>query len=124
MPDNLVWSLLGNRLTTLKAMRDAYRGEQKAEIIVNLGNRSDRGPRAARCGFLLDGNRRGKPFDRIDVRGFEAVEKLPRIGRKGFDITPLAFRINGIEGEAGFAGTAQASDYSQFVAGNLDVNTL
>ena len=58
MAHNLIGCLPGNRLTALEAVGDAYRREQETQIVVNLRDCSNCGPRAPGCGFLLDGNRR------------------------------------------------------------------
>src|ERR1039458_345615 len=46
-------------------------------------------------------------IDRVDVGSLHLVEKLAGIGGKRFHVAPLAFGVNGIESERGFAGAAQ-----------------
>ena len=75
-------------------------------------------------GFLLDRNGGGKPFNRIDIGFPHLLQKLTGVGRQGFDVPALSLRVDGVEGERRFAGTAQASDDNQLVAGDLDVDVL
>src|SRR5262245_22709659 len=105
-------------------MRNADRCIQKAKIIVNLSDRSHSRAGTSRGGFLLNGNGRRKTFNGIDVRRFKPVEELPRIGGQRFDVPTLTLRVDGVEGQTRFSGTAKAGDYSQFVARNFDVNAL
>jgi hypothetical protein len=60
----------------------------------------------------------------IDIGLFHHVEELARIGRQGFDITPLPFGIDRIEGERGFARPRQAGDHDKLVARNIHVDVL
>src|SRR5437667_2331043 len=73
-----------------------------AQIIVRL--RCGRDCRSwIRAGTaLLDGDGRGKTLDKIDIRLFHLIEKLPRISRETFDVTPLSFSIERIEGKGRF----------------------
>ena len=74
-------------------------GEQQAQVIVDLGDRADRGARIVRGGFLLDGDRRTQALDEIDIRLVHARQELPCVGRQRFDIATLALGVQGIEGE-------------------------
>ena len=80
-------------------MRDADGREQQPQVIVDFRNRSNRGARTARRGLLFDGDGRGKSLDGIDIRGFQPIEELTRVGGKGFHIAALAFGIDRVEGE-------------------------
>jgi hypothetical protein len=51
-------------------------------------------------------------------------KKLPGVGREGFDVPTLAFRIDRVECQRGLAGTAQAGNHRERVARNLDVDVL
>ena len=52
------------------------------------------------------------------------IKELARVGAEAFNIAPLAFGVDRIEGEAGLAGTRQGGDHDQFVAWNIHVNGL
>jgi len=55
---------------------------EETEIIVNLGGGGDGGARVARLILLLDRDSGGEAVDVIDVRFFDALKKLARIGGK------------------------------------------
>src|SRR5690606_29303531 len=61
---------------------------------------------------------------RIDVGLFELVQELPRVCRKRFDITALAFGIDRIERERRFARTRKPGNDRKFIARNFYVNVL
>jgi hypothetical protein len=52
------------------------------------------------------------------------VEELARIGRQRFDIAPLPFGIDGVEGQRRLARPRQPGDHHQLVAGNIDIDSL
>jgi len=60
----------------------------------------------------------------VDIRLAHHVEELPGIGRQRFNIAALAFRIDGVEGEAGLARPRQPGDHHQLVARNRDIDAL
>ena len=71
--------------------------KQELQMVIELGHRSDSGPgRTHRIGLV---NRDGRwyAFDLVDCRFVHAVQKLAGIGRKGFDIPPLAFGIERVK---------------------------
>ena len=53
-----------------RAMRNPDARIQKAQVVVNFRHRSDGGTRVFGGGFLVNGNCRGKPVNRIDIRFF------------------------------------------------------
>jgi len=83
----------------LRAIRVAGAREQQAQVVVDFGDRADRGTRVMRSGLLLDRDRRRKPLDQVHIRLFHQLQKLPRIGRQRFHIAPLPLGIQGVEGE-------------------------
>ena len=99
-------------------------GVQQPQIIVNFGGGCHRGPRIARGVFLLDGNGRGDAGDFIDVRLFDALQELPRVGGERFDVSPLAFGVDGVESQAGFAGAGDAGDHGDGVVGNVEADVF
>ncbi len=99
---DLLAGLARDGLAAVGAMRDANGGVDHAEVIVNFGDGADGGARRARCGFLLDGDRRRKPFDDVDFRTLHLIQKLARVGGERFDVAALAFGIDGVKGERRF----------------------
>src|SRR5882762_2856559 len=95
-----------------------------AEVIVNFRDGANGRTRRARGGFLLDSDRRRKPFDHVDFGALHLVEELARVGGKRFDVTALAFGIDRVEGERRFAGAGEAGDDREGVPGNFDADIL
>ena len=87
-------------------MRLAERGEEYAQIIINLGRGRYGGARIRARTALLDRDRRRKTFNKIDVRFLHLIEKLPSVGGKAFDVASLAFRVEGVESQRRFARAA------------------
>ena len=58
----------------------------------------------------------------VDVRLFHHGEELARVRRQGFDVSPLAFRVDGVERKRGFARPGQPGDHDQFVPRQVEVN--
>ena len=98
--------------------------EVEFEIIIHLRDRADGGTCRFDVVHLLDGDGWWDAFDAIDQGFVHAVEELPRVGREGFDIASLAFGIDGLEGERGFARTTRAGDDREFVDRDVDIDAL
>jgi len=86
-------------------VRNSDGGVKQAEVVVDLSDRAHRGARAAAGRLLLDGNGRTQALNRVYVGPLHLVEELAGIGGERLHITALAFRIDDVEGEAGFART-------------------
>ena len=77
-----------------------------------------------RGALLVNGDRGGEPFDRVDVRLVHLPEELAGVGGKRFHVAALAFRENGVERQGGLAGTGQTSQDDQFIARDFDADVL
>src|SRR6266446_2292749 len=119
---DLLAGLARDRFAAIRAMRHADGRVDDAEIIVNLGDGADGGARRPRGGFLFDGDRRGKAFDDVDFRALHLVEELARVGGERFDVAALAFGIDSVEGERGFARAGKAGDDREAVPGDFDAD--
>ena len=93
-------------------------------MIVQLGHGADGGARSAHRPALIDGDGRRDAFDAFDVRLVHAVEKLPGVGGKAFDVAALAFGVEDIEGEGRLTRTADTGHHGELVERNLDVEIL
>src|SRR5574340_173513 len=111
-------------LATLETEGPADAREEQPEVVVDLGDRPDRGAGIVARAFLFDGDRRRQPFDGVHVGLAHLFEKLPGIGGQGLDIAPLPFGIDRVEGQRGFARAAQARHDDQLVPRNLDIEIL
>jgi len=100
------------------------RGKEDPQIIVNFGRGRDRGSRVRAGAALLDGNGRGKAFDKIDIWFFHLIEELPRISGEALDVAALPLGIKSVEGQRGFSGAAQPRDDHQFLPWNFYMEIL
>ena len=106
------------------AMGSAAAGKEQTQIIVNLRRRRDSRPRIAGGVLLLDGNGRCNAVDQVDIRLFDAFQKLPRIRGQRFDVSPLPFRINGVKSELGLPRTRNPGDHGQLAVGQIAVDVF
>ena len=109
-----VWAVIGRR--ALRAMPLPGAGVEHAQIIVNLGDRADRRARVLARRLLRDRNRRAQARDEIDVRLGHLPQKLPGEARQAFDVAPLPFGIQRVEGQRAFARAADAGQANQLIA--------
>ena len=68
---------------------------------------------------LLKAYGRCEALDLANVRLVHLGQKLPCIGREAFHIAPLAFSIDNVKGQRGFAGTRGPADDHELVAGDI-----
>ena len=107
-----------------RAMGNAHTGEEESQVVVDFGYRSDRGTGIlARC-LLVDGNRRGQSVDLVDIGLAHLAEEHTRVAGEAFDISALAFGIDGIECKRGLSRTGKTRDDHQLVTGNGDIYVL
>ena len=106
--------------SALWAIHLAEAGEEDAQEVVDFGNGADRGTRVAARGLLFQRDGGGKALDLVDVRLVHLREELACVGGKGFHIPALAFRIDDVERECGFARSRRAADDHKFVAGDVE----
>ena len=108
----------------IRAARDPGAREEHAQVVVDFRDGANGGARIMRGGLLLDRDRGREALDAIDVGLVHHREKLTRIGGERFDITPLPFRIQGIEGKRGLARAGQAGQDDQPVTRQIDIDVL
>ena len=73
-------------------------------------------------GFLLDGDGGRQALDQIHIGLVHQLQKLARVGAQAFNITALAFGIQGVESERRLARTAEPGDDNQLVARDIEVD--
>ena len=120
--DHLADGLRLERHAMVGAARLAGAGEQQAQVVVDLGNGSDRRARVVRRRLLLDRDRGRQPLDVLDVRLLHHREKLACVSRERFDVAPLPLGVDGVERERRFARSRQPRDQHQPVSGYVDVD--
>ena len=121
---DLLHRLTLDRPAAAVAVRAADAGEQQPEVVVYLRHGADGRPRVVGHPLLVDGDRRGEPFDVLDVGLVHAAEELAGIGRQRFDVPPLAFGVDGVEGERRLARPGRARDDDELVSRDRDVDVL
>ena len=99
-------------------------GKQQLEVVVQLGHGAHGGARAAHRVGLVDGNGRGHAFHLVHRRSVHAVQELTGVGAEGFHITPLAFGVQGVEHQTGFARAAGPGEHRQLVGADVDVDVF
>ena len=110
--------------TVLRTARLANAGVEQPQVVVDLGDRADRGTRIVGGRLLFDGDRWRQAFDVVDIGLFHHGQELPRVGRQGLDVAPLSFGVERVERERRLARARQAGHHHQFVARDVEVDVL
>ena len=76
--DDLLRGLARDHPSAVRAVRHADAGVEKPEVVVDLGDRADRGARVARRRLLVDRDRRRETLDEVDVGLVHLPEELAR----------------------------------------------
>ena len=121
---DLLRGLGGNGPLALRTVRPPQRREEDAEVVVDLGHGADGGPRVADRRPLLDGDGGTEPGDGLHVRLLHLVQELAGVRGKALDVAPLAFGVEGIEGQAALPGPRRPGDHDQAVPRDVAVHPL
>ena len=121
---DLLRGLGGHGPLALGAVRAAQGGKEDAEMVVDLGNGAHGGARMADRRPLLDGDGGAEPGDGLHVRLLHLVQELAGVGGKALDVAPLAFGVEGVEGQAALPGPRRPGDHDQAVPGYVAVHPL
>ncbi len=122
--DHLLHGLGANLVAAARAVRHADRRVEQPQVIVDLGDRSDRRARVLRHRLLLDRDGRREPLDRVDVGLLHLLEELPGVGRERLDVAALALGVEGVEGERRLARARHTGDDHQPVPRDLQGDVL
>ena len=122
--DDLVDGVALDDAAAVEAGDGAAAGVEEAEVVVDFGGGGDGGAGVAGLVLLLDGDGGGEAVHVVDVGFFDALEELAGVGGEGFDVAALAFGVDGVEGERGFARAGDAADDGEGVVGDVDVDVL
>ena len=77
--DHLVHRLLFNHTPAVRAVGDADPGIEQTQVIVDLRDCSDRGPRVPVSRFLIDRDCGGEPLNALHVGLLHLTEELSRV---------------------------------------------
>ena len=116
--DDLVDGLLFDLLAAYRAVGGAHPGPEQAEIVIDLGDSAHGGPGILAGGLLVDGDGGGEAVDVVHVGLLHLPQEHPGIGGQGLHIPPLSLRVDGVEGQGGFAAPRQAGEHHQLVPRN------
>ena len=97
---------------------------EQLEVVIDLGDGAYRRAGGAHVVLLLDGDGGRDAFDAIDSGFVHAVEELAHVGGKGLHVASLAFSVEGLEGEGGFAGSGRAGHHGELAEGDIEVEPL
>ena len=89
---------------------------------MDFGGGSEGGTGGGAGVALLHGQGGGEALDGIDGGRRKGLEVQAGVGGKGLKVAALSFRINGVEGEGGFAGTGGAREDNEPVAWDIEIN--
>src|SRR3989344_2874288 len=95
---------------------------EHAQIVVNLCHGGDRRARIVGTAFLVYRNRRREAGYLINIRLRHLIEELPRVCRKGFNISSLPFCKNRVKGERGLTRAREASNHRHSASRHRDRN--
>ena len=107
--------------------RAGGRGDSRHEqlqVVIDLGDRADRGAGRLDAIALLDGDSGRNSLDGTSLRLVHPVEELPCVGAEGFDIASLSFGVNGVKGEARFSRATRPSHDNQRSRGEIEINAF
>ena len=97
---------------------------QHAQRIGQGADAADRRACGRRTALLLQRDCGRQAVDVVDLGHRHLVEQAARVGRHRFEVAPLGFRVQGAEGERGFAGTGYAGEHDQRIARDLEADVL
>src|SRR5580658_3608360 len=97
---------------------------EEAHVVVDFGGGRDGRARIARGVLLLDGDGGRESVDVVDIGLLDALEELTGVGGERFDVTALAFGVDGIEGERGFPRARDAGDDGELAVRDVHVDVF
>src|SRR5262249_37107010 len=89
---------------------------------IKLSQRGDRALASATAGALLDGNRGRDAEDGVHVRARSGLHELASVSVERFEITPLAFGEQNVEGERALPAARYTGDHGELLARDVDVD--
>jgi hypothetical protein len=114
--------LAGDGSVASPAVRLADASVEQTQVVEDLRHGADGRAWVAARRALFDGNGGREALDGVDVGLCHLLEKLARIGGEGFDVPPLAFGVEGVEGQGRLAATGEARDHHELTARQVHVH--
>ena len=122
--DDLLGSLSLEAGAVVRAVLLTNARVQETQIVVHLGNRSDRASGVTRGRLLVDRNSRREAVDVIDIRLVHLAEELTRVCRQALDVPTLALGVDGVESQARLSRTRKPCEDDQLVSRKLHTDVL
>ncbi len=122
--NDLVGCLSADRQAAFRAVRVTQPRKENPEVVVDLGDRAHRRPRALARRLLLDADGGRKPADPLDLGLLQRGQKLTGVAGEALDVAALAFGIQRIDRERTLSRTAGPAADGHAVAGNVEVDPL
>ena len=111
-----------NRLTALMAEQLRDTSPQKPHVVQGFCRRPYRGTTARLWNRSRHCNGRRNPFNTIRIGFVELLQKLSRVRRKTFDVSPLPLRVERVQSEARLSTAAHPANHHEFTAGDIQVD--
>ncbi len=121
---DLLRGLPGDRPAADRAVRLADPGVQQPQVVVHLGDRPDGRPRVPAGRLLVDRDRGREAVDEVHVGLVHLAEELPGVGGQGLHVPSLALGEDGVEGQAGLAGTGQPGEHDHGIPRQVERDIL
>ena len=101
--DDLLGRLALQTGAVVRAVLHADARVEQTQVVVDLGDGADGGPRVAAGRLLVDRDRRRQTLDDVDVGLVHLSEELARVRAQRLDVATLALGVDRVESEARFA---------------------
>ena len=119
--DDLLRRLAGHGRSVVGTVGHTDPGVEEPEVVVDLGDGADGGAGVAARRLLIDRDRRGEPFDEVDVRLVHLAEELPGVCGEALDVAALPLGVDRVERQRRLAGAGQSGEDDQTVARQVQV---
>jgi hypothetical protein len=97
---------------------------EESEVVIDLSDGPHCRAGVSANGLLFDGDGWREALYGIYVGLLHEAQELPSIGGEGFHVPTLAFGIDGVESQGGFARTGEAGDDHQLLTGEFQIDVL
>ena len=113
-----------HRGAVVDAVLDAQLDVEQAQEVPDLGGGAHGALAAAARQALLDRDRRRNAVDRVHLGPARRLHDAARIGVERFEVAPLAFVEQDVEGQRRLARAADAGDHAELAARDVDRQVL
>jgi len=121
--DNLGGRSGEERPAGLGVVRGTVGCKENAEVVVNFRGSGEGGTAGAAGVALFHGQSGRKPLDGIHGRGGKAFQMQAGVDGQAFEVPALAFRVDRVEGQRGFAGAGGAGQDDETVFRDVEIES-